>query len=65
VDSSVVWPYMLFGPYQCVYGALFRRVHHTHTDKDTYTQPGPGDHAASYVMGTGSFLEVKAAGVWR
>jgi len=56
---------MLFGPYQCVYGALFRRVHHTHTDKDTYTQPGPGDHAASYVMGTGSFLEVKAAGVWR
>jgi len=23
VDSSVVWPHMLFGPYQCVYGALF------------------------------------------
>jgi ribosomal protein L15 len=21
--SSVVWPHMLFGPYQCVYGALF------------------------------------------
>jgi len=23
VDSLVVWPHMLFGPYQCVYGALF------------------------------------------
>jgi len=24
VDSSVVWPHVLFSPYQCVYGALFR-----------------------------------------
>ena len=23
VDSSAVWLHMLFGPYQCVYGALF------------------------------------------
>jgi len=24
VDNSVVWLHMLFGPYQCVHGALFR-----------------------------------------
>jgi hypothetical protein len=23
VDSSVVWPHLVFCPYQCVYGALF------------------------------------------
>ena len=28
-------------------------------------QPGPGAHSASCTMGTGSFLGVKVAGVWR
>jgi hypothetical protein len=45
VDSSVVWPHMLLGSYQCVYGALFgitpsmipNSAPYTHIHKDRIT----------------------------
>ena len=33
MDNSVVWPHMLFGPYQCVYGALLG-IRHSVTDSE-------------------------------